>query len=158
MAMSKRKFSTTLAATSNKLNIPRENILISMGGASLLMGLRETTNDIDISIIDSWDRQIFHRLISEGHSAKRYEQTGLMAGADIITVGDVDLHWYDEIDLNYQHRNYRGYRICTEYQLFVDRIKLGRDKDLTEMRLLNKHYSSLPEYLKARYNQLARQG
>ena len=50
--------------------------------------------------------------------------------------------------------NYRGYRICTEYQLFVDRIKLGREKDLVEMRLLNKHYSELPEYLKDRYNQL----
>lgn len=156
MAMSKRKFSTTLAETSIKLNIPRENMIISMGGASLIFGLRETTNDIDILMIDTWDRQIFNRLVSEGHQVKRYEQTGIMIGADIIAVGDVDLHWYDEVDQSYQHRNYRGYRICTEYQLFVDRIKLGREKDLVEMRLLNKHYSELPQYLKDRYNQLVK--
>ena len=96
-----------------------------------------------------------HRLtISPLDSIWIAELEGIMIGADIIAVGDVDLHWYDEDDLSYQHRNYRGYRICTEYQLFVDRIKLGREKDLVEMRLLNKHYSELPEYLKDRYNQL----
>ena len=154
MAMSKRKFSTILAETSIELNIPRENMIISMGGASLIFGLRETTNDIDILMIDTWDRQIFNRLVSEGHPVKRYEQTGIMIGADIIAVGDVDLHWYDEPDLGYQCRNYRGYNICTEYQLFVDRIKLGREKDLAGMQLLNKHYPKLPQYLKDRYNQL----
>lgn len=154
MAMSKRKFSTILAETSIKLNIPRENMIISMGGASLIFGMRETTNDIDILMIDTWDRQIFNRLVAMGYPVKRYKQTGIMIGADIIAVGDVDLHWYDEVDQSYQHRNYHGYRICTEYQLFVDRIKLGREKDLAEMRLLNKHYTELPQYLKDRYNQL----
>ena len=154
MAMSKRKFSTTLAETSIKLNIPRENMIISMGGASLIFGLRETTSDIDILMIDTWDRQIFNRLVAQGYPVKRYEQTGIMIGADIIAVGDVDLHWYDETDLGYQCRNYRGYNICTEYQLFVDRIKLGREKDLAEMQLLNKHYPKLQKYLKDRYNQL----
>ena len=154
--MSKRKFSTILAETSIELNIPRENMIISMCGASLIFRLRETTNDIDFLMIDTWDRQIFNRLVSEGHPVKRYEQTGIMIGVDIIAVGDVDLHWYDETDLGYQYRNYRGYRICTEYQLFVDRIKLGREKDILEMRLLNKHYSGLPQYLKDRYNQLAK--
>ena len=157
MAMSKRKFSTILAETSIKLNIPRENMIISMGGASLIFGLREATNDIDILMIDTWDRQIFNRLVAEGHSVKRYPQTGIMIGADIIAVGDVDLHWYDEDDLSYQHRNYRGYRICTEYQLLVDRIKLGREKDLAEMLLFKEHYSKLPQYLKDRYNQLIKQ-
>ena len=95
-------------------------MIISMGGASLLFGLRETTNDIDILMIDTLDRQIFNRLVSEGHQVKRYEQTGIMIGADIIAVGEIDLHWY------------------------------------VEMRLLNNHYSELPEYLKDRYNQLVK--
>lgn len=154
MAMSKRKFSTALAETSRKLNIPRENMIISMGGASLIFGMRETTNDIDISMLDSWDRQIFNRLVFEGYKVTRYEATGTMPGVDIINVGDVELHWPDEVDLGYQHRNYRGYRISTKYQLFVDRIKLGRDKDLAEMILLNEHYDQLPPYLKDRYNQI----
>lgn len=154
MAMSKRKFSTILAETSTKLNIPRENMIISMGGASLIMGKRATTNDIDITVLDTFDRELYNRLVNEGHQTKRYEQTGLMCGADVITYGNVDLHWYDETDLSYEHRNYRGYRIATEYQLFVDRIKLGRAKDMPEIRMLNKHYPKLPQYLKDRYIKL----
>lgn len=154
MAMSKRKFSTILAETSQKLNIPRENMIISMGGASLMFGLRQTTNDVDIMMIDS-DREIFNRLVSMGHKPKRCEQTGLMSGADIISIGDADLYWYDEVDTNYGVRNYRGYKISTRYQLFVDRLKLGRDKDIADIAMLDSHYNELPQYLKDRYNQLA---
>lgn len=154
MAMSKRKFSTILAETSTKFNIPRENLIIYVGGASLMYGLRRTTNDVDLMVIDN-NREIFNRLVSEGHQPKRYEQTGLMTGADVISVGLADLHWYDEVDSNYDMRNYRGYRISSRYQLFVDRIKLGRDKDMADIAMLDSHYNELPQYLKDRYRQLA---
>lgn len=154
MAMSKRKFSTILAETSTKLNIPRENLIIYVGGASLMYGFRHTTNDVDLMVIDS-NREIFNRLVSEGHQPKRYEQTGLMPGADVISIGSADLHWYDEVDVNYDMRNYRGYKISSRYQLFVDRIKLGRDKDMADIALLDSHYHELPQYLKDRYNKLA---
>lgn len=154
MAMSKRKFSTILAETSTKFNIPRENLIIYVGGASLMYGLHRTTNDVDLMVIDN-NREIFNRLVSEGHQPKRYEQTGLMSGADVISVGLANLHWYDEIDSNYDMRNYRGYKISSRYQLFVDRIKLGRDKDMADIAMLDSHYNELPQYLKDRYRQLA---
>lgn len=154
MAMSKRKFSTILAETSQKLNIPRENMIISTGGASLIYGLCQTTNDLVIVMIDS-NREIFNRLISIGHKPKRCEQTEFMSGADVISVGEANLYWYDEVDVNYGMRNYRGYKISTRYQLFVDRIKLGRDEDMSDIAMLDSHYNELPPYLKDRYNELA---
>lgn len=150
MSLNKRDMLTQLAHTCEKLNIPRSIVHISHGGASLLHGLRETTEDIDVEIMNEvvWER------LTRSHKVTRYEALGLNCGASIINVGNIDFHWSDEKDLSTQMYAYREFFVSTKYQLLADRIKLGRSKDMGDIHKLSDFYLQLPKYLKLRLDSL----
>lgn len=155
MALTKRIIGTILAQVSTKFDIPREYITINAGAASLIHGLRNTTEDVDITIYDR-DYDIFNRILITPRLVKYYTPTGIQSGALVINEGHADLHWPDEFDTNYQTEKWRGYNLATKRQLFIDRIKLGREKDIAEMLMLKEYYPTLPPYLKDRYIQLVK--
>lgn len=131
------------------LAIPKHLVHITHGAAAVLNGIRDTTNDIDINILGV---NVWSMLQNLKMGLKvRHDMLGINPGADVIYIGQLQLHWQDEIDLTTEVSNIRGYLVSTKYQILVERIKLGRDKDRQEaIMLLPKHFNTLPKYLQER--------
>lgn len=133
MPLSKRELMTELAQTCEKLCIPRHNILITCGAASVIHGLRETTNDIDVEVLKekSWEK-----LLQTGGEIKVYNALNEMPGAEVISVGNVDFHWRGGLAKDFDWRKigvYRAFMCSTKLHILEDRIKLAREKDVGDI-------------------------
>ena len=152
MALNKTELLNELTLTCDRLNIPHHHIHISHGGAGVINGTREFTNDIDVAVLSpvTWVNILFPL-----ENKIRYNPLGLSVGADAIRVGNIDFHWMDEIDISVDVHDVGGFWVSTKYQVLIERIKLGREKDKEEAVMLYKEYSSrLPEYLNKRFKSL----
>lgn len=147
--LDKRMIIGTLENLCTIFDIPRKHIHISHGAAAVINGIRETTRDIDVCVLSS---KSWEKLISVDVGVlKRYELLGLNVGADVLEIWKVELHWPDEIDIGQSVVNVDGFWVSTNYQILIERIKLGRDKDRQEaIKLIPEYFDTLPKYLQER--------
>lgn len=131
--VNKRSFFAYLAQACIKLDIPREKLIIVSGGACIIHGLREETSDIDVVVTDY---SLLDKFKAEGYDVKYYEPIGLKSGIHIMNIHNVSFIWYDRINPNMQAVKYRGYYLLTKESLLLDKVELGRSKDLPDIKKL----------------------
>lgn len=148
MSYNRLEFLETLTSVVDGLNIPRKAVTISHGGASLMLGLRDTTEDIDVQLA-----QGTFDVLATKHEVKKLSALGWNGEQSVIEVGGVDFHrssagafmypfnWRDAVN---------GFDVTPQLQLLVDRIKLGRVKDLSDMYKLRSIWIHLPDSFKDR--------
>lgn len=148
MALCKRDFLSILSTACLRLDIPRNDVIVSHGGAALLMGYRKLTDDIDVSI----SAVHWNRLRDQGHHVTHLPAKGDAVAIDIIELHGVDWHVHsDPLPTTFSHRQFR---VTTRLQLLRDRIDLGRDKDLDDIRQLAEYYPQLTHQQSARLSKL----
>ena len=152
MSYNKVSFLATLSAAVEALGIAKKSVTISHGGASLMLGLREATNDIDVQLTSS----VFD-ILAKTHPVKVLGALGWNGEQQVIEFQGVDFHrcpvgtiifpysWKDSVD---------GFDVTGQLQLLVDRIKLGRRKDLDDIYHLRSLWRSLPDQYKDRLSHL----
>lgn len=143
MPLNKRELMTELSHTCEKLCIPRHNILITCGAASVIHGLRETTNDIDVEVLKekSWER-----LLQTSNEVKVYNALNEMPGAEVISVGNVDFHWRGGLPKDFDWRKigvHKAFMCSGKVHILEDRIKLAREKDIGDILKLKTIWSKL---------------
>lgn len=145
MSFNKRKYMTTLSTACIKLDIPRHAVTIVHGGACVIHGLKETTNDIDVYLLPEY----WNSLLTLGYVKHELPSCGTIPAAQLITAHGIDwfLHTPDREFLTY---NYRGYRLTNQLQLLKDSIALGRTKDIPVIQMLShrKHLLTPNEHMR----------
>ena len=131
--VNKRSFFAYLAQACIKLDIPREKLIIVSGGACIIHGIREETRDIDLVVTDY---SLLDKFKAEGYDIKYHEPIGLKSGIHIMDIHNVSFIWYDKINPNMQATKYRGYYLITKESLLLDKVELGRSKDLPDIEKL----------------------
>lgn len=139
MAFNRRSLFGNLALTCNRLNIQRNDIIIVGGGASLYYGLRETTNDIDVSL----DSVVFDRIVKEHNLTPQIlPMLGTKPSIALVVYGAVDFHRVENLT-DIDRRSHRGFGIQTKLDLLRFRISLGRNKDLEDIQRLENLWDSV---------------
>lgn len=117
----------------NELNLPKDKYVVTSGSAMVLHGLREKTNDVDITV----NKELFEYFENQELYVKYKE------------IGDRTCVF---IDLTYDVQIIKAEEIPSEYVIIVDEIptqtiehllefKLGlnRDKDQNDIKVLKKY-------------------
>lgn len=139
--VNKRSFFAYLAQACIKLDIPtREKLIIVSGGACIIHGLREETSDIDVVVTDY---SLLDKFKAEGYDIKYHEPIGLKSGIHIMDIHNVSFIWYDKINPNMRAVKYRGYYLLTKESLLLDKVELGRSKDLPDIEKLSQYSYAL---------------
>lgn len=109
-------------------NYPLEDIVVTHGGACLLMGHREHTNDIDV---------IVSQAIWESEHDKGLNPVSLGGHVFLISSTDIiDIHIGMTIPEYTNRRSPEGIVYHGLQQTIVDYEKLGRDKDVAVIKAL----------------------
>ena len=131
--LNRNQLVTAVKAFAVKNNYPLEDIVVTHGGACLLMGHRETTNDIDV---------IVSQAIWESEHNKGLNPVSLGGHVFLISSTDViDIHIGMSIPENTNRRSPEGIVYHGLQQTILDYEKLGRDKDLEIIKTLEYHRS-----------------
>lgn len=151
--LDKSSILSTMEYMCTLFDIPRHHIHISHGAAAVLQGIREETDDIDVAILSP---KTWSNLLDYGvGDLKRYEVLGLNVAADVLGFQSVEFHWPDEIDICQDVETMNDFLVSTKYQILVERIKLGREKDREEaVALYSRYVHKLPDILVDRYRRL----
>lgn len=122
-----------------KFNVNPKECHVSHGGSMLMLGLRELTDDIDLTVSDS----IWKMLLGMGYTYKVIPTTNQYPSIKIMQIDEyIDVH-LDDRDLNGEdflyEKNiyYRNAKIT-----LVDKLKLNRTKDQNDISLLNVYLAS----------------
>ena len=150
--LNREQFIETLNKACEELGFEKSDVVISHGGASLLQHLRNETDDIDVSIPQHyWDV-----LLDLGLEVRTLPATGTYPAVDIIEYLDVDWHLATK-DQSADMVNLHGYAVTRPLRLLRDRIALGRQKDMGDIKLLTHLASQLSMKDYARMNELINQ-
>lgn len=129
------KYTSWLSAT----GYTSDECHVSHGGSMLMMGLREETDDIDVTVTQAiWDD-----LIDKGYTVKVLPANGLCTEVSIISVTEnIDVH---VLDWDWDGRLvldagiwYRDAETTLE-----DKIKLSREKDMADIQKLKEYLFSM---------------
>lgn len=122
-----------------KFNIDPKECHVSHGGSMLMLGLRELTDDIDLTVSDS----VWEMLLGMGYTYKVVPALNQYPSIKIMQIDEnIDVH-LDDRDLNGEdflyEKNiyYRNAKIT-----LVDKLKLNRTKDQNDISLLNVYLAS----------------
>lgn len=149
--MNKRGYLSKLSSTCSNLGVCRSNVLIVGGGASLLLGLREETADIDVVLPSHlYKIFVFHPKISK---LLRLEPTRWLGESSQVTISDIDFV-FPSNDFNYPTFKHRKFNVLTKLGLLMYRLDLGREKDLGDIKLLESEYRNLNASYKKRLKEL----
>ena len=119
-------------ATENNYSL--DEIIVTHGGACVLMGHRETTNDIDIIVSKS---------IWESEHDKGLNPISLGGRVFMISSTDViDIHIGMTTEKHVNQRTPEGIIYHGLRQTIIDYTKLGRDKDLEVIKSLEDYRDS----------------
>lgn len=150
--VNKRSFFAYLAQACIKLDIPtREKLIIVSGGACIIHGLREETSDIDVVVTDY---SLLDKFKAEGYDIKYHEPIGLKSGIHIMDIHNVSFIWYDKINPNMRAVKYRGYYLLTKESLLLDKVELGRSKDIPDIEKLLQYSYVLDNEMRDRLHAL----
>ena len=154
MSINKASMFEELMDTCKKLNIEPNHILISHGGASLVYDMREYTGDIDVEVLDVGDWNILKFIYP--NNIKHYPALGRCSAVDAIAVGNIDFH-HPRGAFGLQGREtiiVNGFHISSQKQLLVERIKLGREKDMDDIHKLVALQLAVDDEYKAKLHEL----
>lgn len=152
MSYNKETFLATLNEAVQTLRISKKSVTISHGGASLLLGLRDETNDIDVQL----QPNVFD-ILARKHEVVPLDALGWNGPQQTIEFQGVDFHRYHVGSFLYPFswkEMVDGYDVTPALQLLVDRIKTGRTKDLDDILRLRNIWINLPDHYKDRLSGL----
>ena len=139
--MDKQQFIKTLLTWLDENDIESHKVHVSHGGSMLMMGLKDSTNDVDLTV--SFD--VFERFAKEPYPTKN-----LGNGRYLIQVTDnIDIHCMER-DISPEHivKDESGVYYRDAQTTLDDYVKLNRPKDKEKFGILELYiYSkSLPKY------------
>lgn len=142
--MNKRQFMTTLSAVVDKLNINRREVIIAGGGASLLWGLRESTNDIDVYV----SKDIIDMIKTlPGASYSVLPPCGQVPRCELVDYQGVSFMDNTGVSL-YATCGHRNYQLQTKLGLLQYRLALGREKDKGDIKALYSYWHYLSDNIR----------
>lgn len=133
--MDKVELKRVLLSVLTQEGISLDQVVIGFGGAMVMLGLRETTSDIDLDV----EEGIYHRYQKAGYT----EEMGLL-GKYISISKEVDIHIsaplrtvvIDGIKCHHPQALLEQYRL---FQRHPDRNPAKRDQDARSCALLEKY-------------------
>lgn len=138
--MNKRDVLSMLSSTCQKLYIDRDAVTIVGGAASLILGLHDETDDIDVHVTEkakidlSWEDAVKHEedfgAINHMPSCQHYSH------GKISFIYSADLKDYPTF-------NHRQYKVLTKLGLLMYRLDLGRTKDISDVKELSEYWDKL---------------
>lgn len=131
--LSKTAFIKSLNAFYDQYAIDPNECFVSHGGAMLMHGLRNSTDDIDLTVSEEvWN----YLLVMDKFELKHLPKNGNVEAIDILVVNeDIDVHLVNikPVDLISE-----GVILFTTLeQTYEDKLALGREKDIQDIKLLN---------------------
>ncbi len=114
----------------NNYNFPKNDFIILSGAAMVLMGIKESTNDIDIGV----SKKFYNQLLKD-HNCKLEKID--KDGAKIYFIDDVINFGSRYFDTDYLI--YEGYRLQTPLAIKQLKQSLNRDKDKNDIYLIDKY-------------------
>ena len=159
--LNREEFIATLQNACKWLCIDPKDVVISHGGAALLQGITMSTQDIDANInFKVWDKTL-HGCYEEVYRTKNIVALNKYCkDVTIIQAYDVDFHVVsdDEYSLEELVSLDNGFKVTNRKRLLEDRLRLGRSKDIHQIKYLWTMYGeSLDITLKKRYYELMNQ-
>lgn len=148
--MNKRDFMSKLSAVIINHNLDRNDITIVGSCASVLNGLRNYVNDIDVMV----GQKNFKILLDvEEATGEHLAPVGHLGETPCLTLKDVSF-----LDIkafgNYPTFDHRKYKVLNKLGLLMFRIDLGRDKDIDEIKQLKDQWVYLNKEYTDKLNQL----
>lgn len=138
--MNKRDFLSLLSSACLKLKLERSNIIIVGDGASLVLGLRTETNDIDVHVDEDTKFDLYWNELVKQEAD--YLEINHMPRCQHFSFGKISFIYSDMLT-NYPTFNHRQYKVLTRLGLLMYRLDLGRQKDLVDIKLLKDDWDKL---------------
>lgn len=127
--MKKAQILAELDAVCSKYGIPKHVVMISYGAASVIIGTKRDAGDIDVSI----PKAHYERLKDLGLYTKVMDSyPGEIPPVEVVYEGNVEFHCADPHGRK-EFNECNGFRIVTPKQLILDRLALGRKKDMEDV-------------------------
>ena len=127
----------------NFFDIDPADVTVSHGGASLFHGLRDSTNDIDVSV----SKESYQKVLNAGYKPSLIPALGDLPAWELISFGNVDFHLHRHVPETIM---LHGFKVTTKLQLLKDRIDLGRKQDISDINLMKELHTSLDSVYKHR--------
>ena len=133
--MDKVEFKLHLLTWFNKMGYSSTKGYVSHGGAMLMMGLREVSDDIDLNVgKETWDD-----ILSLGYKPKYINTPGLPPVTLISVTDHIDVHLVEDWP---ELLNEDGVYYTTPEQTVKDKQLLMRDKDIRDIVTLENYIRS----------------
>lgn len=132
--MNKAQLISKLKAWATDEDVSLIEIHVSHGGSLLMLGLRDETDDIDLTV----SKRVWDRLIDAGHQVQRIPPSATYPEVNLISVtDDIDVHLIDpsqgvSLDV-FDGVWYRDAR-----NTLADKMRLNRPKDQKDIEALKK--------------------
>ena len=138
--MNKRDVLTKLSNACLSANIHRGSVTIVGGGASVILGLRTETADIDTHVDEDTKFDLWWN--SSVKQEKDYLEVNHMPRCQHFSIGEVSFI-YSDLLANYPTFTHRKFKVLTKLGLLMYRIDLGRCKDLDDINALESIWDEL---------------
>lgn len=140
--MDKRDVLSMLSTTCLNHDIDRSSITIVGGSASVILGLRDETADIDVHVDEDTKFDLWWN--SSVKQEKDYLEINHMPRCQHFSIGKVSFI-YSDLLTNYPTFAHRKFKVLTKLGLLMYRIDLGREKDLDDINALGCVWSELDQ-------------
>lgn len=131
--MNKRDILSILSTTCLKHRIDRNSVTIVGGGASVILGLRDETADIDTHVDEDTKFDLWWN--NSVKQEKDYPEVNYMPRCQHFSFGKVSFIYSDLLTI-YPTFTHRKFKVLTKLGLLMYRIDLGREKDLEDINAL----------------------
>lgn len=138
--MNKRDVLTKLSNACLNANIHRGSVTIVGGGASVILGLRTETADIDTHVDEDTKFDLWWN--SSVKQEKDYLEVNHMPRCQHFSIGEVSFI-YSDLLANYPTFTHRKFKVLTKLGLLMYRIDLGRSKDMADIHALENEWVNL---------------
>ena len=118
----------------NDLELPKDKFVVTSGSAMVLHGLREGTNDVDITV----NKELFEYFEDKGYYVKYYKINENRTCVLIDLTYDVQIIRAEEIPSEYV-TIIDGIPTQTVEHLLEFKLGLNRDKDQNDIKVLKKY-------------------
>ena len=115
-----------------KINLPPERVVVGAGGACVLLGIRESTNDIDVDVVKS----DFDELLKVGYKSHLFGDDNVV----LEVTEHMDVHGVDEI---VDTVVIEGVTCYSAKSVLDFKLKLNREKDKADIEALKKLLNQL---------------
>ena len=115
-----------------KINLPPERVVVGAGGVCVLLGIRESTNDIDVDVVES----DFNKLLKVGYKSHQIADDYVV----LEVTEHMDVHGVDEIVDTVVIEGVTCYSVKSVLDF---KLKLNREKDKADIEALKKLLNQL---------------